>query len=243
MKQYKKITNVTQIKRCFIDLNLEGLNYGLDVQKIRNKKRKHSLILGKSVHITLSVIVICIFYECCYNRFAIQYAQGVRCIIPNNYFVWEATRPIPDCKFCINVTKPIVLPNVTKEEFKKYAYISKPVVIRKAFTHWPAIRHFDFYFFKKLYDSVQDSYKSVDEECQFLHFRSNFISLRDVFAMDSARIENKPGQKSWYVGWYVILVVIITALFFLTENVLQGQLPSSYTGKNETVLSKTTFFT
>lgn len=91
--------------------------------------------------------------------------------------------------------------NVTREEFAPYAYSSKPIVVKKAFLHWPAMKYFDFYFFKELYQNVEDSVRSVDEECQFLHFQSNFISLRDVFAMSKARIEHKPGEKSWYVGW------------------------------------------
>lgn len=94
-----------------------------------------------------------------------------------------------------------MLQNVTREEFAPYAYSSKPIVIKRAFLHWPAMKYFDFKFFKELYESVEDSVKSVDEECQFLHFQSNFISLRDVFAMRRERIERRPGEKSWYVGW------------------------------------------
>lgn len=29
-----------------------------------------------------------------------QFLLGVRCFVPNNYLVWEATRPISDCRFC-----------------------------------------------------------------------------------------------------------------------------------------------
>lgn len=29
-----------------------------------------------------------------------QFLITVRCFLPNNYLVWEATRPISDCSFC-----------------------------------------------------------------------------------------------------------------------------------------------
>lgn len=47
------------------------------------------------------------------------YAQmmGVRCFVPNNYLIWEATRPIADCTFCRGVSRPRILSNVTKAEF------------------------------------------------------------------------------------------------------------------------------
>lgn len=198
----KDPTSVTEIKRLYIDLNQELLKYGVNIEHLCKNKTKVTPPF-KITYITIAVIfVLCsLIYEYEFINDAVRYIQGVRCVVPNNYFIWEATRPISDCHFCHNVTAPIILPNVTKEEFKKYAYISKPVVVKKAFLHWPAINHFDFNFFKRLYQNIEDSYKSVDEECQFLHFKSDFISLRDVFAMEEARIRNSPGQKSWYVGW------------------------------------------
>lgn len=123
---------------------------------------------------------------------------GIRCIVPHNYFTWEATRALSDCTFCSNVTEPIELYNVTREMFEAYAYSSQPIVIRRAFLHWPAMKRFSWQFFKELYTGFE---KSDDAECQFLHFKSDFVSIRDVFAMSSARVSNLPGEKSWYVGW------------------------------------------
>lgn len=42
---------------------------------------------------------------------------SARCLLPSNYFVWEATRPLADCSYCENVTKPIILRNVTRQDF------------------------------------------------------------------------------------------------------------------------------
>lgn len=194
MQKPQKITTVAQLKRYYIELHQQFHENELRQQTetpLRPSCWKLTLLCS-----TIA-IVICVLYD--YNF--LEYVRGVRCLVPNNYFIWEATRPISDCNFCLNVTQPIVLPNVTREEFAPYAYSSKPIVIKKAFLHWPAMRHFDFYFFKELYESIEDSVKSVDEECQFLHFQSDFISLRDVFAMSEDRINHKPGEKSWYVGW------------------------------------------
>lgn len=203
MKIPKNISSVTQIKRRYIEINQKLLQCGITLESLEPKDEPSQYIYLCTVCGALLAILSILTVLCEYNilQNALIYAQSVRCVIPNNYFIWEATRPIPDCQFCINVTQPIVLPNVTKEQFKKYVYTSKPVVVKEAFTHWPAMKHFDFEFFRNLYNRVENSYRSVDEECQFLHFKSNFISLRDVFAMDEARIKNVPGQKSWYVGW------------------------------------------
>ncbi|XP_050300965.1 uncharacterized protein LOC126739359 [Anthonomus grandis grandis] len=136
-----------------------------------------------------------------YMPICLDILLGIRCVVPNNYFIWEGTRPISDCSFCSNVTGPIELHNVTRKEFEPYAYSSHPIVVRQAFLHWPALKKFSWHFFKELYYSIEDSYKSVDEECQFLHFKSDFVSLKNVFSMSIDRVNNLPGEKSWYVGW------------------------------------------
>lgn len=193
MQKQQKLTSVTQLKRYYLDLHK---HYHSTVN-VTPSSTSSSSFFRLTLLSAVIATVLCVLYE--YNF--VEYAQGVRCVIPNNYFIWEATRPISDCQFCLNVSEAIVLGNVTREEFAPYAYSSKPIVIKGAFLHWPAMKHFDFNFFKELYESIEDSYRSVDEECQFLHFQSNFISLRDVFAMSEERIQHEAGEKAWYVGW------------------------------------------
>ena len=48
---------------------------------------------------------------------AIEYILGIRCFVPNNYLIWEATRPVSDCRFCTGITKPVILHNMTQAEF------------------------------------------------------------------------------------------------------------------------------
>ncbi|CAG9770953.1 unnamed protein product [Ceutorhynchus assimilis] len=192
------------IEEKLTNLNNYYLQRGLSHEDLFNvafpetaSKPKKSLKTHIIIYTAIATLLISILYNC--NAFSFVY--GIRCIIPNNYFIWEATRPISDCSFCSTLTEAIELSNVTREEFEPYAYSSKPIIVRGAFLHWPAMKKFSWKFFKELYASVEGSYKSVDQECQFLHFKSDFISIRDVFAMSEARVQNLANEKSWYVGW------------------------------------------
>lgn len=48
----------------------------------------------------------------------VEYVLGIRCFLPNNYLIWEATRPISDCSYCRGVNRPLILNNMTQEEFQ-----------------------------------------------------------------------------------------------------------------------------
>ncbi|KAF5303373.1 hypothetical protein FQR65_LT08286 [Abscondita terminalis] len=198
---------ILKIRKKLYYLNKKLLKSGIHLSELRLTAsqsldtQKPSLLNRIFIISTLIILTLSIFYQCGIFETILNYFLGIRCIIPNNYFVWEATRPISDCQFCTNVTEPLILLNVTREEFSKYAFSSKPIVIKNALHHWPAVTVFTFDFFKSLYDNIHDAYRSVDEECQFLHFKSNFISLRDVFSMSEDRVKNQPGEASWYVGW------------------------------------------
>ncbi|XP_044751907.1 uncharacterized protein LOC123311864 [Coccinella septempunctata] len=193
-----------QFKKEFIKITKKYIAYGIPIEDLQKTLKKPKRFNNTTLFCSIIVLVLAILHGSnVLNFFAYIFIhlRGVRCLVPNNYFVWEATRQVSDCSFCLNVSEPIILRNVSKEEFAPYAYTSKPVIIRNAFSHWPAMKEFDFEFFKKLYHENEDAYKSVDEECQFLHFKSDFTSLRDVFLMDHNRVVNEPGQRSWYVGW------------------------------------------
>ncbi|XP_072947479.1 uncharacterized protein [Epargyreus clarus] len=133
--------------------------------------------------------------------FAVENILSARCLLPSNYFVWEATRPVANCNYCVNITKPTILRNITRKSFNYYAYSSKPIIVKEAISHWRAIKEFTFYTFKRLYEQTVGSYESLDYGCQFLNFKSDLFTLKDVFNMPKARVENEPGQEPWYVGW------------------------------------------
>lgn len=196
MQQTKCTNAACRLREEFLQLNRHQLNRpGNELPCHRNLSKTYLILLP------IIVLFLCVLYQTNVLYEGYVKSLGVRCIIPNNYFIWEATRPISNCDYCSDVSAPIVLNNATRDEFAPFAYTSKPIVIKKASLHWPAMHKFNFDFFKELYKSIDDSYRSVDEECQFLHFRSNFISIKDVFDMKVERVLNKPGQKSWYVGW------------------------------------------
>ncbi|VEN56394.1 unnamed protein product [Callosobruchus maculatus] len=137
----------------------------------------------------------------CVNT-AVNYLLGIRCIFPNNYIVWAATRPIASCDFCVDLTRPLLFTNVSQDKFSLHAYTSKPILIKEAFLHWPAMHVFTLKYFEELYSNIElQQNRNAEEGCQFLHFNSNFISLKDVLSMSRQTTVKVPIKKSWYVGW------------------------------------------
>ncbi|XP_072397750.1 uncharacterized protein [Diabrotica undecimpunctata] len=193
------VKETDQLKKSIYNLNKFYIDSGCLLKDLEQSFK----ISYKSIFlfIFVSATVLSILLNGEYFILALNYIFGVRCILPNNYFIWEATRPISNCNFCLNVTEPIILPNVSRDTFLPYNYGSKPVVIKEAFLHWPAMHVFSLEYFQKLYNNIEGSIRSVNEECQFLHFKSDFISVKDVFLMSEERSRNEPTEKSWYVGW------------------------------------------
>lgn len=143
-----------------------------------------------------------VFYE------TISFLLGVRCFVPNNHLVWEATRPISDCEFCKGVVAPLILPNLTREEFARYAYSSRPIIVKKAIAHWSAKQSLNYTSIKELYESVPGS---LETACQFQHFNSDLKSLRDVFKMSPKRVNLSEGSP-WFVGWSVCQPTVLAEL-------------------------------
>ncbi|KAJ6647456.1 hypothetical protein Bhyg_02679 [Pseudolycoriella hygida] len=132
-------------------------------------------------------------------NYVFAFILGIRCFIPNNYVVWEATRPIANCAYCQHVRGPLILPNMTREEFLPYAYSPQPIIIKNSISHWPAGKLLNYNYLKNLYSKYKDDLNSFSDECQFLNFKSNFLILRDLFEMPPERAEN--GTEPWYVGF------------------------------------------
>ncbi|CAH1987380.1 unnamed protein product [Acanthoscelides obtectus] len=197
MSESKKL----EIKKSLKDLNKHYLKLGFTLENLESEIAESNF---KRYFIIFTVFItsVSVLYEFqCVNT-AINYVLGIRCILPNNYIIWAATRPIATCDFCENLTSPLVLSNVSQEEFSKYAYTSKPILIKGTFLHWPAMHVFTLKYFQELYAKIeQQQNRSAEEGCQFLHFNSDFISLRDVLSMSKQRSLKVPKEKSWYVGW------------------------------------------
>ena len=123
------------------------------------------------------------------------------CLIENTETVQDVFRPPVDCSMCINITEIVKVANLTKQEFaEKYAYSGQPVVVTDGTANWTAPEVFSFDYFKKLYAPKSVALASVERDCQFFPYRTNFTSLGQVFRMPKRRAQLKTG-KPWYVGW------------------------------------------
>ena len=131
-----------------------------------------------------------------------DHLMSSRCALNNNYFVMEMTRPVTNCQICRNVTQFVILNNPSKAEFAKYAYTGQPILVRGAIDHWSALKTFNFDFFRKIYSETPDAYESVENECQFFPFKTDFNRLSEVFEMPLERVRmSGTDPKPWYIGW------------------------------------------
>lgn len=199
----------------FIFLNQCALREGITIRDLQNVYKKSvkqartlssSYFMLKRLGVVSSVTCVFIAFICVLFRLPLfdgmmKSALGIRCFVPNNYFVWEATRPVTDCNICKGVNEVLVLPNITREEFFQYAYSYRPILVKGAASHWPAKQKFNFFFFKNIFDNIEGSYETIEEECQFLTFKTKFLSLKDVFLMPLSRVLNLNGEPPWYIGW------------------------------------------
>lgn len=107
-----------------------------------NNNNKRGLVchyvFNRTVLALFAPIFCSILFKYSYYADTIKSIRGTRCLVPNNYFVWEFTRPISDCDYCKGVEAALILPNLTRQEFKRYAYSSRPMVVKHAASGWPA---------------------------------------------------------------------------------------------------------
>lgn len=198
------------IEKAFLKLTENYIQHGAEIDDLKfiimtangksTKNRSFATRSKKLLMMLLMPLLYGIFNRYFYTNI-IKSFQGTRCLLPNNYLIWEFTRPITNCDYCRDVEAPLILPNLTKEEFRFYSYSSRPMIIKAAVYDWPARKEFTLEFFRNLYERTEGAYESIEEECQFLHFKSNLANLRQVFAMSESRALHREGEDSWYVGW------------------------------------------
>lgn len=199
------------IQKTFLRLTQDYIQHGAMINELKsiivinmgNNKNRNFAMCSKKILIMLLVpFLFGIFHRYLYARYnIIKSFQGTRCLLPNNYLIWEFTRPISNCDYCRDIETPLILPNLTKEEFRFYSYSSRPMIVKNAAHDWPARKEFTLEFFRNLYEHTEDAYNSMEEDCQFLHFKSNLANLRQVFAMSEDRALHRNGEDPWYVGW------------------------------------------
>ncbi|XP_011862601.1 PREDICTED: uncharacterized protein LOC105559128 [Vollenhovia emeryi] len=194
------------IRKAFLNLTENYIQHGAVINDLKSVTMITDAKSGFATRSRklLAMLFVPFLYGVFYKYFYLSIIgsfQGTRCLLPNNYLVWEFTRPITNCDYCRDVEAPLILPNLTKEEFRFYSYSSRPMIIKNAASDWPARQQFTLEFFRDLYERTEGAYESVEEECQFLHFKSNFANLRELFAMSEAQALHREGEDPWYVGW------------------------------------------
>ncbi|XP_045211643.2 uncharacterized protein LOC123563114 isoform X2 [Mercenaria mercenaria] len=128
--------------------------------------------------------------------------ESIRCLIENNELTIEMARPLIKCDICRNLDSVPVEYGISAQEFKqKYAYSTVPVLIKEATSNWSAMSKFSYKFFKDLYTEKEGALDSVDEQCQFFPYKTDFSTLNDVFNMSDARANFSEGEAPWYIGW------------------------------------------
>lgn len=118
MQSFSKERKNLQTKIRFVQQNaiergldlvlLQQLNY-ISNYKHETAKKSRNRKLIVAVISSLIVLVLSVSF--------MNSILSARCLLPSNYLVWEATRPLADCAYCANVTKPIILRNITRREF------------------------------------------------------------------------------------------------------------------------------
>ncbi|XP_076326465.1 uncharacterized protein LOC143233751 isoform X2 [Tachypleus tridentatus] len=207
---------LSKLREKLIVLRFKGLSEGLSLREMQNivlksatksnkcqsevmPKKENVLRLVRVTNVCSSFAFLALLVAVIFQNRVIFKSQ---CAVLNNYIVMEVTRPITDCNICKDVNSVIVLQNVTKEMFAKYAYMSRPVLVKYATKSWKALNTFNFSFFRNLYSEVAGAYKSVEDECQFFPFKTGFLHLEDVFNMPEERaLMRSRDAKPWYIGW------------------------------------------
>lgn len=97
-----------------------GLDRGL-IRQFNNicYLNQRSLLGIKSAIISIGIA----FIAAALTGLAVEYLLSARCLIPINHLVWEVTRPLADCNYCANITKPIILQNITRRNFRVGFYM------------------------------------------------------------------------------------------------------------------------
>ena len=128
--------------------------------------------------------------------------ESSNCLIYNSGAFLEVFRPLMNCAMCRYLRQVPIERSISVEEFrKKYAYTGVPVLIKDATNDWSAMSTFSFHYFKELYEETEGALESVQEECQFFPYKTEFDTLADVFNMSDDRANFKEGEKPWYIGW------------------------------------------
>lgn len=118
----KATVRIKYLKKCLKRFQGQAIEAGINRELLKDYNficnYNHETIVQKSSNRKITFIIGLLFILTVISSYIVNSLLTARCLLPSNYLVWEATRPISDCSYCRNVTKPIILQNITREDFK-----------------------------------------------------------------------------------------------------------------------------
>lgn len=173
--------------------NASTCSTGPDSPLLNNNKLKRKMVKYSAI-IALLIAFIAAYWA----------TSDPKCIVGNNLLLLEVSRPAVNCDMCKNIEK---MPTVngdamTKELFlSEYAYNGVPLLVKGGARNWTALTTFSYKYFKDLFEGTEGALEAVQNDCQFFPYKTNFLTMNDVFNMSEERSRLEPGEKEWYVGW------------------------------------------
>ena len=195
------------IQNIFLDKQVSS-DQNSNLSKIPEVRRRFRV--GWKIKIAIVVAVIAILFGAFVVVYEIQNLDDLNnfifhespCAISNNGFLMEVARPLMNCEACRDLRQVPIEENISKELFmEKYAYTGVPVLVKNATKSWTAMSNFSYNFFKDMYTNTKGALQSVEEECQFFPYKTEFETLADLFNISDARANFSKGEKPWYIGW------------------------------------------
>lgn len=158
----------------------------------------------------------------------VDFARGYRwnplerCIMEVNedtgFGVDFCRAPVQCEEVCAGVrgVEEVHVDHLTVEMFEeRFAYSSRPLVVRNASIDWPLMHTLTYDWLKELYMSEPDQLMKSGDDCWFNRYKTESVrNLRSVFHMPDERVKMVSG-KPWYVGWAVCHEKVAEALFEL----------------------------
>ena len=135
-------------------------------------------------------------------EFVFDFVTTTPCLVENNIISEEVYRPRMNCDMCRDIVNVPEEKDLSPETFyEKYSFTGRPVLVKEATSNWTAMSHFNFSFFRQLYKKVKGSLNTIEEDCQFFGYETEFVSLAEALNMSDDRAAYKPGELPWYIGW------------------------------------------
>lgn len=107
-----KLIQKTALTNGIDEVLIKKFNFILYISNVKQTQSYYSCLSRKLLISAVFVLLTLLL------AVAVDYLLSARCLLPINHLVWEATRPLADCGYCANVTKPIILKNVTRQSFR-----------------------------------------------------------------------------------------------------------------------------